>query len=220
MSKVKFLGTNFNRSLPGKAQPHSRRQWLGVMFAALISMPGLLFAQAVLDDSSSDIFFSADGGSSLETVGSTRITTLRGNVRIQQGAVEILGNLARVEQDAASGELIKVTVEGEPARFSRQAVDAADTITGFSDSIVYYNEPAPAEAEQTLYSVVEFIGDANFNRGRTALQCAMIKHIVETGASDSPGPCSGVFAPSDETQADQTQTDQSPVDESVTVDDE
>jgi lipopolysaccharide transport protein LptA len=215
MSKVKFLGTNFNCSLSGKALLQARRQWLGAMFTVLVSLPGLLYAQAMLDDSSSDIFFSADGGSSLETVGTTRITTLRGNVRIQQGAVEILGNLARVEQDAATGELIKVTVEGEPAHFSRQSTDAADTITGFSDSIVYYNETAPADAEQALYSVVEFIGDANFNRGRTALQCAMIKHIVETGASDSPGPCSGVFAPSDDTA-----TESAPADETATVENE
>lgn len=162
----------------------------------LLALSANLFAQISMEDSNSDIFFSADGGSSLETVGTTRITTLRGNVQIKQGAVEILGNLARVEQDAASGELIKVTVEGEPARFSRESPDTADSITGFSDSIVYYNETAPAEADEALFSVVEFIGDANFNRGRTALQCAMIKHIVETGASDSPGPCSGVFAPS------------------------
>ncbi|MDF1623806.1 MAG: LptA/OstA family protein, partial [Pseudohongiella nitratireducens] len=170
------------------------RNLMRLLFVSQLCLPSLSVAQ----DESSDIFFSADGGSSLETVGTTRVTTLRGNVQIKQGAVEILGNMARVEQDAASGDLIKVTVEGEPARFSRESTEAADNITGFSNSIVYYNEPAPAEAEQTLYSVVEFIGDANFNRGRTALQCAMIKHIVETGASDSPGPCSGVFAPSDE----------------------
>lgn len=215
MSKVKFLGTNFNHRLSDKTLLQTRRQWLGAIFSVLVSLPGLLYAQTILDDSSSDIFFSADGGSSLETVGTTRITTLRGNVRIQQGAVEILGNLARVEQDAATGELIKVTVEGEPAHFSRQSADAADTITGFSDSIVYYNEPAPAEAEQALYSVVEFIGDANFNRGRTALQCAMIKHIVETGASDSPGPCSGVFAPSDDAA-----TELAPADETAAVENE
>lgn len=198
MSKDKFLGTNFNHLVSGKAQRRLSRSLMCLVLASQLCLPSSLVAQ----DGSSDIFFSADGGSSLETIGTTRVTTLRGNVQIRQGAVEILGNLARVEQDAASGDLIKVTVEGEPARFSRESPESADNITGFSDSIVYYNEPAPAQTEQTLYSVVEFIGDANFNRGRTALECAMIKHIVETGASDSPGPCSGVFAPSDEIPAE------------------
>lgn len=207
MSKVKFLGTNFNHLSSGRARSRLRGHVFSLLIVCLTGMPATLFAQVSEEDSNSDIFFSADGGSSLETVGTTRITTLRGNVQIKQGAVEILGNLARVEQDAASGELIKVTVEGEPARFSRESPDAADTITGFSDSIVYYNEPAPDEAEQTLFSVVEFIGNANFNRGRTALQCAMIKHIVETGASDSPGPCSGVFAPSEDEPSGTTQVE-------------
>lgn len=207
MSKVKFLGTNFKQHLTAKTQLRVIETLYSLLFVCLLGMPAVSLAQVSQEDSNSDIFFSADGGSSLETVGTTRITTLRGNVQIKQGAVEILGNLARVEQDAASGELIKVTVEGEPARFSRESPDVADTITGFSDSIVYYNEPAPIEAEQTLFSVVEFIGDANFNRGRTALQCAMIKHIVETGASDSPGPCSGVFAPSEDEPSETTQVE-------------
>ncbi|MBU2098478.1 MAG: hypothetical protein KKD00_06925, partial [Gammaproteobacteria bacterium] len=37
----------------------------------------------------------------------------------------------------------------------------------------------------------------HFLRGRTALECVEIKHVVETGATDSPGPCVGVFAPAE-----------------------
>jgi hypothetical protein len=140
-----------------------------------------------------DIIYSADGGGSIETVGAVRVTTLRGNVRVRQGLTEIFGETARLEQNTETGDLIRVTVEGSPARFVREAPDTTQNITGSSAIIVYYNELQEGVSEPL--SVVEFIGDANFNRGRTALQCSEIKHVVETGATDSPGPCSGVLAP-------------------------
>lgn len=153
----------------------------------------------VNSDVNEDIIYSADGGGSIETIDTTRTTTLRGNVRIQQGMVTIYGDTARLEQDTNTGDLIRVTVEGQPARFTREGESTVETITGSSAQIVYYNEAAPVGSATTgLVSVVEFIGDASFQRGRTALQCVQIKHIVETGATDSPGPCSGVFAPAAE----------------------
>ena len=151
---------------------------------------------AALSDVNEDLIVNADGGGSIETVGNTRITTLRNNVRIQQGLVTIYGDTARLEQDTATGDLIRVTVEGQPARFVREAEISTDTINGSSLQIIYYNEAPAAGSDSTeLLSVVEFVGEANFRRGRTALECVEIKHVVETGATDSPGPCVGVFAP-------------------------
>lgn len=160
---------------------------------------GTLMAAAITD-TNEDLIVNTDGGGSIETVGTTRITTFRTNVRIQRGMVTIYGDTARLEQDVETGDLIRVTVEGQPARFTREGESGAETINGSSAQIVYYNEPAAAGSlQEGLVSVVEFIGDANFKRGRTELQCVEIKHIVETGATDSPGPCSGVFAPAVET---------------------
>lgn len=165
-----------------------------------MTQPLTAAAQTLLEsisesDREQDILYSADGGGSIETSGDVRTTILRTNVQIQQGNVTIFGDTATLEQDTLSGDLIRVTVEGQddqPARFTREAVGSdEEPITGHSHQIVYYNEPG----DGMLYSVVEFIGDANFNRGRTALQCARIKHVVETGATESPGPCSGVLAP-------------------------
>ncbi|ALO46968.1 LptA/OstA family protein [Pseudohongiella spirulinae] len=166
----------------------------------LLSLCCLLIPAAGLSavapsDSTEDILYSADGGGSIETVGNVRTTTLRGNVRIQQGLIVIFGDTATLEQDVSSGDLIRVTVEGEPARFVRNAEDSAETINGSSTRIVYYNQTDTQSNSQVLLSVVEFQGQASFTRGRTALECSQIKHIVETGATDSPGPCSGVLAP-------------------------
>ena len=157
------------------------------------------FSAMAPTDSGEDIRYHSDGGGSIETEGNVRTTTLRENVRIQQGMVTIFGNTASLIQNTQTGELIRVTVAGEPARFTREAPLASETITGSSDTIIYYNEPGATV--ETLLSVVEFVGYASFTRGGTALECSEIKHVIETAATDSPGPCSGVFAP-DETSDD------------------
>lgn len=177
-----------------------RRLIPGLLLATLL--PAGLMA-AALSDVNEDLVVNADGGGSIETVNTTRITTLRDNVRIQQGLVTIYGDTAILEQDTTTGDLIRVRVEGQPARFVREAEVSTDTINGSSLQIIYYNEAPPAGSTETeLLSVVEFVGEANFLRGRTALECVEIKHVVETGATDSPGPCVGVFAPAPNSASD------------------
>lgn len=187
-------------------------------FQRLIS-PGWLLAlllptgvmAAALTDVNEDLIVNADGGGSIETVETTRITTLRDNVRIQQGLVTIYGDTARLEQDTVTGDLIRVTVEGQPARFVRNAELSTETINGSSLQIIYYNEaPANTSPVTELLSVVEFVGEANFLRGRTALECVEIKHVVETGATDSPGPCVGVFAPAEAASGAAPESDSEP----------
>jgi len=162
-------------------------------------------AQSASDDDVLTI--DADGASSIETSGNTRIATFRDNVHFRQGLIEIIGDTARLEQDIVTGDLIRITVEGDPALFSRDAEVSADVITGHSDAIVYYYQTV----NETLLSVVEFIGSASFNRGRTAFECTQIKHIIETGATDSPGPCSGLLAPTAQAEQPVSQPDASAV---------
>lgn len=173
----------------------------GIAIALIVGIAPVSHAQPlseVLPGSDDDVLvIDADGASSIETSGNTRIATFRDNVRFRQGLIEIIGDTARLEQDIVTGDLIKITVEGDPALFSRDAADSVDIISGQSDAIVYYYEPANG----SLLSVIEFIGNASFNRGRTSFECTQIKHIIETGATDSPGPCSGLLAPT--TQAEQ-----------------
>lgn len=183
----------------------------GIAIALIVGTASLARAQPlseVLPGSDDDVLaIDADGASSIETSGNTRIATFRDNVRFRQGLIEIIGDTARLEQDIVTGDLIKITVEGDPALFSRDAEDSVDVISGHSDSIVYYYEPVNG----TLLSVVEFIGNASFNRGRTSFECTQIKHIIETGATDSPGPCSGLLAPTTQAEQPASQPDASPV---------
>ncbi len=171
--------------------------WRLIMISVLLTlfMPAGAFA-AALTDVNEELIVNTDGGGSIETVGNTQITTFRVNVRIQQGLVTIVGDTARLERDTVTGDLIRVVVEGSPARFVRQAEISTEVINGSSLQIIYYNQaPSADSGSEELLSVVEFVGDANFARGRTTLECLEIKHVVETGATDSPGPCVGVFAP-------------------------
>lgn len=183
----------------------------GITIALMLSLASPAHSQPLSDvESGSDdgvLTIDADGASSIETSGNTRIATFRDNVRFRQGPIEIIGDTARLEQDIVTGDLIRITVEGDPALFSRDAEDSVDTITGHSDSIVYYYE----SVNGSLLSVVEFIGSASFNRGRTAFECTQIKHIIETGATDSPGPCSGLLAPTTQAEQPASQPDASSV---------
>lgn len=183
----------------------------GIAIAMIVGIAPVSHAQPlseVLPGSDDDVLaIDADGASSIETSGNTRIATFRDNVRFRQGLIEIIGDTARLEQDIVTGDLIKVTVEGDPALFSRDAADSVDIISGQSDAIVYYYEPANGN----LLSVVEFIGNASFNRGRTSFECTQIKHIIETGATDSPGPCSGLLAPTTQAEQPASQPDANPV---------
>lgn len=160
----------------------------------LLAMALALTGQAQPGDGE-DILYSADGGGNISIVDGRRVTTLQGNVRVQQGDTRLYGDTATLEQDPQSGEIERVTVRGTPARFEREGESAGEMITGHSESILYYTENTGAQ--DGAVTVVEFIGEATFNRGRTALQCARIRHLPETGETTSSGPCSGVVAPQD-----------------------
>ncbi len=150
-------------------------------------------AVAQLSDSDEDIIYSADGGGNIMVRDGIRITTLQGNVEVRQGSTHLFGDTATLEQDADTGDIIRVTVEGSPARFARDAADDRERITGHSQTLIYSVD----ETEEGATTVIRFVGDATFNSGRTALRCAEIRHLPESGDTISTGPCSGTVAPGD-----------------------
>lgn len=171
--------------------PAPDKPWqLLLCIALLLTMPHLLAD----DDEAREIIYSSDGGGSIETVDDIRITTLRGNVQIRQGNSQLWGDEATLEQNPVSGDMIRASVHGSPARFEYQSGDDPELIHGQSERIDYFTE----EQNGNLVTVIEFSGEASFTRGRTALRCAEIRHVLETGATSSPGPCSGVLGPQDQ----------------------
>ncbi|MGM0634243.1 MAG: LptA/OstA family protein [Pseudomonadota bacterium] len=162
--------------------------YLGLLYLALLPP-----AIAQLSDSDEDIIYSADGGGNIMVRDGIRVTTLQGNVEVRQGGTHLFGDTATLEQDADSGDIIRVTVEGSPARFARDAAEGRERITGHSQTLIYSVD----ETEEGAMTVIRFVGDATFNSGRTALRCAEIRHLPESGDTLSTGPCSGTVAPGD-----------------------
>ncbi|MEY3667399.1 MAG: hypothetical protein RL572_939 [Pseudomonadota bacterium] len=128
--------------------------------------------------------YRADGETTIETLNGVRVITLRDNVFVRQNEVELKGDIAVLEYDL-DNQLQKVTLTGTPARFAQQAEDAANAVSGYSDTIHYF---AGAQA------VVEFVGSASFTQPGTSLLCAQIRHTIETGATSGQA-CSGSLSP-------------------------
>lgn len=128
--------------------------------------------------------YRADGETTIETINGLRVITLRQNVFVRQNEVELTGDIAVLEYNL-DNELQQVRLTGAPANFQQQPEADNVPITGYSDTINYY-----AGAE----SIVEFIGSASFNQPGTTLQCAEIRHVIETGATSGQA-CSGSLSP-------------------------
>jgi len=128
--------------------------------------------------------YSADGETTIETVNGLRVITLRDNVIVRQNDIELTGDVAVLEYNQ-NNQLQQVKVTGTPANFEQKAAQQSDVLTGHSDTINYY---------AGLESVVEFIGGANFIQPGTTLNCAQIRHTIESGATSGQA-CSGSLSP-------------------------
>jgi len=124
--------------------------------------------------------YSADGETNIETVNGLRVITLRDNVFVRQGDIELTGDIAVLEYNQ-SNQLQQVKLTGTPANFEQLANVDSDVVTGDSETINYY---AGTEG------IVEFIGNAHFNQPGTTLNCDQIRHTIETGATSGQA-CSG-----------------------------
>ncbi len=141
-------------------------------------------AVALAQESNGAHEYSADGETTIETVNGLRIITLRDNVTVHQDDVELTGDQAILEYNL-DNQLQTVRLTGSPATFQQRADGTTEPMTGSSETINYY-----ADGE----SVVEFIGEANFNQTGTALRCAQIRHAIVSGATSGQA-CSGSLSP-------------------------
>ena len=137
-------------------------------------------------DREQELIYSADGNSTITTLEGMRVVTVRENVFIKQGSMELRGDLAIFEYDQENSELRKVSVTGNPASFQQQPDGDGEIITGSSENIYYYIGTE---------NLVEFIGTARFNQGGSVMNCIEIRHGIDTGTTEMTGPCSGTLAP-------------------------
>ena len=158
----------------------SSQNAITVLSLCLITLSSIAFAQETANSHE----YSAEGETTIETVNGLRIITLRENVFVRQGDIELRGDVAVLEYNQ-SNQLQQVRLTGSPANFEQIASVATNTITGDSETINYY---AGTEG------VVEFIGSAHFNQPGTKLSCAQIRHTIETGATSGQA-CSGSLSP-------------------------
>jgi len=154
---------------------------LATLFACLLltACPGI-----IAQESPGAHEYRADGETTIETINGLRVITLRENVFVRQDDVELSGDMAVLEYNAAN-ELQQVQLTGGPANFEQAGSADTDSLTGHSDTINYY-----AGAEAT----VEFIGSARFNQPGTTLDCERIRYVIESGATTGQA-CSGSLTP-------------------------
>ncbi len=147
---------------------------------ALISLCLSCAASVLAQDATQSHEYSAEGETTIETINGLRVITLRDNVFVRQGDIELTGDVAVLEYNQ-NNQLQQVKLNGTPANFEQLANTDSDTLTGDSETINYY---------AGTQGIVEFIGNAHFNQPGTTLSCAQIRHTIETGATSGQA-CSG-----------------------------
>ena len=134
-----------------------------------------------------NVEWSSDGNSNMRTEGNFRILEMQDNVRVTQGTLVINGDEAVFEYDAATNELLKVTVIGEPVNYQQTAEDAAP-VTGSSETIILYREAGTRE------TILEFIGDAVVNSAESTMHCQAIVYLADQELiREATGPCQGTL---------------------------
>ena len=106
---------------------------------AIFGLCGLisLSAFALESDKNQDVAWSLDGDLKMENEGNRRIVTMNNNVKMTQGSLQITGDMAIFEYDLTTNALLKVTVNGSPARYQQQLDGEEDLVQGDSETIHY-----------------------------------------------------------------------------------
>lgn len=157
----------------------------------------VLFAAAALSvaadahsaENPQKLSYSADGELTMTVSDNVRTLNLSENVIIIQGTLRIVGDLAVLEFDEPTQELIKATVFGAPVRYT-QGLDSEDSeVEGTSDSIQLVTE------ESTGVSVIELTGNAYIQSPDTTMQCAAIVYLPDSDLiRKATGPCAGTLS--------------------------
>ncbi|MFK7865210.1 MAG: LptA/OstA family protein [Pseudohongiellaceae bacterium] len=164
----------------------SKSFFLSVATTVLLSSVG----QAA-DNSAEELRYSADGELTMTVADNVRTLNLSENVIITQGTLEIVGDLAILEFDEITQDLIRATIYGKPVSYTQILSDDNASVNGTSDSIVLLTE------ESTDTSVIELNGNAKIQSPDSSMQCAAIVYIPDNDLiRKATGPCAGLLNPS------------------------
>lgn len=163
-------------------RPNPKRALLhSLLLLAGIACTRSLFALET--DKEQNVIYSG-GDSTLRIEGNTRIITIEGGVKVNQGTLQITGSTAVFERSLDSDAINRITITGAPATYQQQLdVDGA-LVVGNSEVILYYSEDEP---------VIELVGSAILQQHSDVLNCEAVKYYTDSGVTHYTGPCSGVL---------------------------
>lgn len=148
-------------------------------------------------DTVQQLRYSADGELTMTVASNVRTLNLSDNVIITQGTLEIVGNLAVLEFNEETQDLIKATVYGTPVSYTQMLDEGDASVKGTSDSILLITD------ETTGGNVIELNGNANIESPDSSMQCASIVYIPDNDLiRKATGPCAGTLSQSQEDARD------------------
>ena len=141
-------------------------------------------------DNREKINWSASGKSSMKIANDLRIIEMEENVEISQGKILLEGDLAVIEYLVSTGELSKITVEGNPVRYQQQIGLSEDSVSGTSDFLSIHKEASDnAIGPITLITLT---GNATLQSPSANMRCAAIIYASELDlVREAEGPCKG-----------------------------
>lgn len=142
-------------------------------------------AFALESDREQDVTYTADGDLRMMNEDNRRIVTMNDNIKVTQGTLQITGDMATFEYDLTTNALLKVTVNGNPARYQQQLDGSGDLVQGDSD-IIYYTTD--------IETIIEFVGDASLQQPGTTTNCVAIRYFADSELFETTGPCSGILS--------------------------
>lgn len=168
-----------------------RQSRIGAIAALAVCAATNLIAaeEASSSNSTQNLSYSADGELTMTLTDGVRTLNLSENVIITQGTLRIVGDLAVLEFDEPTQELIKATVFGEPVNYTQALNSDSSGVQGNSDSIQLITE------ESTGVAVIELTGNAFIESPDTTMQCAAIVYLPDSDLiRKATGPCAGTLS--------------------------
>ena len=141
-------------------------------------------------DNREKINWSASGKSSMKIANDLRIIEMEENVEISHGKILLEGDFAVIEYFVSTGELSRITVEGNPVRYQQQISLSEDSVSGTSDFLSIHKEAS--DNAISPISLITLTGNATLQSPSANMRCKAIIYASELDlVREAEGPCKG-----------------------------